>query len=238
MDRAPDRMDRAPDRPTSSSEPTRSRPQGAPRIASPATMPTRRWRGVSSHRLLDPVPLLLLSQHHSTARPSPKHYDKQPYGTSVPSLRDYGHVAARCRPRSKNQNGVPSMPITPRSPPTPNTTSCTHDIQGSKNPSPTTAAPASTAAPKNSPSRARRGRRAADKRNHRLIRNSQRLRTIQAATMIGAWTLNASTPSTRSGPPTVRTAIADRPSTCVIRLKPRSGNHALSASATGIMNAL
>ncbi len=58
---------------------------------------------------------------------------------------------------------MPSMPITPRSPPTPKTTNCGHDIQGSKNPSPTTTPPARVPAPTNSPNRATRGPRAADK---------------------------------------------------------------------------
>ncbi len=31
----------------------------------------------SSHRPLDPLPLSLLSQHHTTALPSPKRYDKR-----------------------------------------------------------------------------------------------------------------------------------------------------------------
>ena len=34
-------------------------------------------RGDSFHRLFDSVGLPLLSQHHSTARPSPKRYDKR-----------------------------------------------------------------------------------------------------------------------------------------------------------------
>src|SRR3712207_3745185 len=36
-----------------------------------------RQRGYSSHRLLDPVPLPLASQYHSTALPSPKRYRKR-----------------------------------------------------------------------------------------------------------------------------------------------------------------
>ena len=42
-----------------------------------------RQRAGSSHRLLDPVLLPLLSQPHSTALPSPKRYDKR-YEETVP----------------------------------------------------------------------------------------------------------------------------------------------------------
>jgi hypothetical protein len=40
-------------------------------------MRARLRHGGSSHLLLDPVPLPLLSQPHSTARPSPNRYDKR-----------------------------------------------------------------------------------------------------------------------------------------------------------------
>ena len=132
------------------------------------------------------------------------------------------------------------MPIAVKTPPTLNKASCGRaDIQGSNNPSPTDAPPARVPAPRrNSPRRASRGRRIPDNRNHLFMSNNQRLRTIQAATATGAWTSNASTPSTSSGPPTVRTAMADKPSTWAIRPKRRSGNHADSASATGTINAV
>src|ERR687898_125001 len=47
----------------------------APRRMRTATKPARKQRGGSSHRLLDSAPLPLLSQHHSTALPSPKRYE-------------------------------------------------------------------------------------------------------------------------------------------------------------------
>ena len=40
-------------------------------------MPAMQQCGASSHRLLDSVPLPLVSQPHSTALPSPKRYDKR-----------------------------------------------------------------------------------------------------------------------------------------------------------------
>src|SRR5919112_5667760 len=149
-----------------------------------------------------------------------------------------GHDAARCRPRNKNHKGVPIRPIIARTPPAPKKINCGHDIQGRKTPSPATTPPARVTAPKNSPSRATRGRRTSDRRNHRLINSSQRKRNIAAPTAIDAWTSNASTPNTRSGAPTTRTAIADRPTTRVIQARRRSGNNVLNASATGIINAV
>lgn len=75
--------------------------------------------------------------------------------------------------------GVPSMPTTASTPPTPNTTSYSHDIHGSNNPSPATAPAASTSVPISSPNHATRVGRSRDDRNHRLTRNSQRLNSAR-----------------------------------------------------------
>src|SRR5215207_3733383 len=40
-------------------------------------MQARKRHGCSTHRFLDPVPLFLASQPHSTAGPSPKRYEKR-----------------------------------------------------------------------------------------------------------------------------------------------------------------
>jgi hypothetical protein len=53
-----------------------------PRTPPTATRPTKQRCGGSSHRFLDSVVLPLVSQHHSTALPSPKRYDKR-YGVKV-----------------------------------------------------------------------------------------------------------------------------------------------------------
>jgi hypothetical protein len=45
-----------------------------PRRAHTQTKPATRRCGASPHQLLDPVPLPLLAQHHSTAEPSAKRY--------------------------------------------------------------------------------------------------------------------------------------------------------------------
>jgi hypothetical protein len=103
--------------------------------------------------------------------------------------------------------GVPSMPTTARTPPTPNTTSCSHDIHGSNNPSPATAPAVSTSVPISSPNHATRVGRSRDDRNHRLTRNSQRLSSAQAPIAISAWTSHSITPSTSSGPHTTSKAI-------------------------------
>src|SRR5439155_26230310 len=91
---------------------------------------------------------------------------------------------------------------------------------------------------KNSPSRAALGPRAADRRNHRLTRNSQTEKTKKAASEIGVETSKVNAPNTRSGPATVKTAMADRPAACVTRTVRRCGRRLVSASATGIMRAV
>src|SRR5215212_9479652 len=64
-------------RSSGSSEPTRSRPQPAPLIASPATRLARGRHGRSCRRCPGSVPLALLSRPHSTRRLSPKRYDNR-----------------------------------------------------------------------------------------------------------------------------------------------------------------
>src|SRR5215217_8708488 len=73
-------------RSTGSLDPTRARPRAAPLTVPSATRPAR-WRcGYSSHQLLDPLGVLLLSQLHSTALPSPNRYEERYRAATYGSL--------------------------------------------------------------------------------------------------------------------------------------------------------
>src|SRR5215207_1554827 len=72
-------------------------------------------RGCSSHRLLAPVPLPLLSQHHSTGRSSPKRYDER-YGggskTIFARTSDHGNAVIALKDVEVERNHISTLSST------------------------------------------------------------------------------------------------------------------------------